>query len=268
MSLLRWFYQLSWKKIMGFGIFLLLVAVIPISIQVATNQTRTRSEAALIHPSVQPVTDRFETPAGPPKIYLVDHFFGKVGDSVLIHGENLGGIHPQSAVYLAGTKIPHENLVSWTGSYIEFKVPEGAKSGIVEVNILGQKTSWPGMFFVTDEYTEAELALTKNQNIPNVANLTATNIQSAEEILVWLLIFSGDGGLTISPLNATITEQNIINLPIGKVYELKLTNLNEKGELLKIVKGEKQMVGIARAEISRADNTLIPVKSNPLYVSF
>lgn len=275
MNWLRWFYQLSWKKISGAAALLFLVAIVPISLQMANNQTRTRSEAALIHPSPQAVTTKFETPAGPPKIYLVDHFFGKTGDAVLIHGENLGGLHKQSSISLTGMKIPEENLVTWTGSYIEFIVPENAKSGQVEINILGQKTSWPGMFFVTNEQTQTEVNLIKDTNNPDLAYLNIANPQKADELLVWLLIINADGNLNISGLNGVTTEQNVSNLPVGQVYEIKINlgskakniGFNQNINLLQIVKNDKQTVGIARAELSTGGN-LIPLKVNPLYVSF
>ena len=184
--ILYWFYKLSWKQVVGLGILMLVVAVVPVSIQSVTNQTRTKSQAALIHPSTQPITKEFETPQGPPKIFLVDHFFGKIGDSVLIHGENLGGLHKDSYISLGGIKIKEENLVSWTGSYIEFKVPTGAKSGLVEINILGNKTSWSGMFFVVDENTQTEVNFTLNQENLDQATLTGINLSGGPDLLVWL----------------------------------------------------------------------------------
>ncbi|MDZ7586369.1 MAG: hypothetical protein U0946_01325, partial [Patescibacteria group bacterium] len=62
---LHWFYKLSWKKIIGFSLFLLIVVAVPLSIKIANNQTRTKSQATLVQPSAQPVTTQFETPQGP-----------------------------------------------------------------------------------------------------------------------------------------------------------------------------------------------------------
>ena len=135
----------------------------PLAREAAVNPTRTRSEAALIVPKPEEITGEFETPKGPPEIYLVDHFFGKTGDAVLIHGENLGGVHQNIWVSVGGKKITRDDMVSWTGSYIEFKVPASAVSGVVEVSILGQRSTWPGMFFVTSEKTETELRLIDGQ---------------------------------------------------------------------------------------------------------
>lgn len=266
--LLYWFYQLSWKKVIGLSAFLLMVMMVPISIQVANDRTRTKSEAALIHPSPQAITTKFEAPQGPPKIYLVDHFFGKVGDSVLIHGENLGGLHQQSSVVLSGKKISEENLVSWTGKYIEFKVPANAQSGRVEINILGQRTSWPGMFFVVDENTQVEVNLEKNKANPNEALLTASNINGATELMVWLLIINADGELTLTAKPGVSMIQTSFSLPLGKIYEVRLGLSNNLVQLLKVVKNDNQVVGIARAELSTSDGRLIPLKVNPLYVSF
>lgn len=266
--LLRWFYQLSWKKVIGLSVFLLIAAMVPISIQEANNRTRTKSEAALIHPSPQAITTKFETPQGPPKIYLVDHFFGKAGDSVLIHGENLGGLHQKSSVALAGEKISEENLVSWTGKYIEFKVPTNAQSGRVEINILGQRTNWPGMFFVVDNTVQTEINLNKSESDPNLAILTGTNLEGGKELLVWLLIINAEGELKLIAEPGVSMTQNSFNLPLGKIYEVRLGLSNNLVQLLKVVKNDNQSVGIARAELSTSDGQLIPLKVNPLYVSF
>ena len=99
--LLLWFYHLSWKKLLGFSTLALVIAIIPLALQSANSPTRTRSEAALIT-KPQPVSSEFVTPKGPPEIYLVDHFFGKVDDAVLVHGANLGGLSGNTSVSLSG----------------------------------------------------------------------------------------------------------------------------------------------------------------------
>lgn len=266
--LLHWFYKLSWKKIIGFCVLLLIVMAAPISTQIANRQTRTKSEASLIQPSIQPVTTKFEAPQGPPKIFLVDHFFGKVGDSVLIHGENLGGLHQQSSVYLADQKINEENLVSWTATYIEFKVPANAKSGKVEINILGQKTSWPGTFFVVNDEVIAEINLLKNKSNPNQATLIGTNLDGGQELLIWLLIIGNDGELKLSAGQEVAMTQTNLSLPLGKIYEARLRLEKNLNQLLQVTKNDAQIVGIVRAELSTNDGRLIPLKVNPLYVSF
>src|SRR3990167_7242651 len=187
--MLKWLSRLSWKQISAVGGLALALAVLPIIRNAATNPTRTRSEAALL-PQPQPISKEFVTPEGPPQIYLVDHFFGKVGDAVLIHGANLGGLHPQSSISLAGTKLNTADLVSWTNDYIEFKVPDGATSGQVAVSILGQPAAWAGSFFVTNDQTEAELRLL---GANNRADLTAQNIAGANQLLIWILLIKGIG---------------------------------------------------------------------------
>jgi hypothetical protein len=269
--MLKWFYRLSWKKIGSIGGLALALAVLPLLRQVATNPTRTRSEAALI-PQPQPISKEFVVPQGPPQIFLVDHFFGKPEDAVLIHGTNLGGFHPQSFVSINGVKIETEDLVSWTSDYIEFKVPKKATSGIVAVSILGQTASWPGIFFVTSDQTEAELRLVGNNN---TANLMAQNISGGQDLLVWILVIKGEGQLTITgnQTSATISTQSI---SLGTIYEVRLNlpsqltsqSTNQLINLLTITKNDDQLIGIARAEISTANGQLIPIQAHPLYVSF
>lgn len=269
--MLKWLSRLSWKKITAVSGLALALAILPLIRNAATNPTRTRSEAALL-PQTQPISKEFVVPEGPPQVYLVDHFFGKVGDAVLIHGANLGGLHPNSFITLNGTKLATADLVSWTSDYIEFKVPEGATSGQIAVSILGQPAAWAGTFFVTDDSTLAELRLLGSNN---QAELAAENIGGANQMLLWLLVIQGEGNLTI---NSSVGTPNIgtLDLPIGRVYQVQMAipqNVAADSSarlisLLSITKNDGQQFGIARAEITRSDGGLIPVKSHPLYVSF
>jgi len=267
-SILRWSYKLSWKKILGINALLLLVITIPLVINAALNPTRTRSEAALLHP--EPISTEFEAPSEPPEIYLVDHFFGKEGDAVLIHGSNLGGWHEDSWVSLSGKKISEENLVTWADNFIEFKVPEETVSGPVEVNILGQRTMWEGTFYVIDENTETELRLENGK-------LAGKGLTEGKELMVWLLIMSGEKDLKITRVPGINLKQTIKDLPIGRIYEIKLSLTNSDlleqsyiqfVDLLKIEKTKDQLIGLAQAELMNTKGELIPLMSHPLYVSF
>lgn len=267
-KILHWFYRLSWKKIVGVALFCLTIAVMPTALKMAQNPTRTRSEAALL-PQPQPVTENFETPIGPPEIYLVDHFFGKVGDAVLVHGENLGGVHKDSFVSLSGKLIGAENLISWTSNYIEFTVPNGAKTGKIEVGILGKRVSWEGTFFVTDENVEAELRLEDGY-------LKAKGITGGTELLVWFLVINGEGKISLTAENGVSLNVSTFNLPIGKIYSAKLKLPNRvTGQsslslvnLVKVSKSDEILIGIARGELKSAQGNLIPLQLHPLYVSF
>ena len=269
----QWFYRLSWKKIIQINVLMLLIVVIPISINLAKNPTRTKSEAALLA-KPQPVTSNFETPTGPPKIFLVDHFFGKVGDAVLVHGENLGGFNKNSWLSLAGERIGPDNLIGWAGNYIEFKVPKGAQSGLVEVNVLGEKTSWQGTFLVTNEAVKTELRL---QGLGETATLTAQGLNKAKELLIWFLTISGEGNVTTTAFPGIDISQREFDLPIGKINEVKLTFLDEKltaDSLLKFVplvevkKAEEQLIGIAYGQLTDDNQNLMLLQVHPLYISF
>ena len=273
--IMHWFYKLSWKKVMGLGMFLLTIGALPLARQAAINPTRTRSEAALL-PVPQVITDKFETPKGPPNIYLVDHFFGKTGDAVLIWGENLGGLHNDSWVSLGGKKIELDNLVIWTGSYIDFKVPDGANSGMVETSVLGKRTSWPGMFFVTNETTKAELRLT-NEDGGKLGKLMAKNIEGGNKLLLWMLVINGEDDLSFQTVGGVkIKKEESFSFPVGKVYELELdidksltlASSRQLVELLQVTKRGDFGVGVARAELSTPQGGIIPLQLHPLYVSF
>jgi len=261
--LLLWFYHLSWKKLLGFSTLAIAVAIIPLAINSANSPTRTRSEAALIS-KPQPISSEFVTPKGPPEVYLVDHFFGKASDAVLVHGANLGGLSGNTSVSLSGQIIPQDNLVSWTTDYIEFKLPENAQSGKVSVNILGQTAQWPGTFWVTDKDTVAELKLEKVNDLQ--ARLSARNINAESGLLIWLLIFQGDGSIEIQPAGGVTLASQVKSLPLGRVYEVeaKFSASRDWTTLATITKKDGQSVGIARAEAGANQ----PIKVHPLYVSF
>lgn len=278
--IMRWSYKLTWKKIIGFNTLVLILAGLIISREAVLNPTRTQSEAALL-PKPQSITDQFETPTGPPTIYLVDHFFGKVGDAVLVHGENLGGLHENSFVSLAGKRIANNDLVGWAGNYIEFKVPVGAKSGKIVVNVLGDQTVWEGEFFVIDKTVEAELRLVGDPSTAGqektLAKLSGKGIQAGKNLLVWLLVISGEGELKLTPVSGVLMTQAVKDLPIGTVYEARLNitdpqllkqSLTEFVALLSVEKGQEQVVGIARGELTDANGQMIPLAAHPLYVTF
>ncbi len=266
-KILQWFYKQSWKKLLGIGMLVFTVAVLPTAMGAALNPTRTRSEAALL-PKNQSAKG-FEVPTGPPVIYLVDHFFGKTGDAVLVHGENLGGFHEESFVSLGGEVIPFSDLVNWSGDYIEFKVPKNAQSGKVEVSVLGQKASWSGVFFVTDENTEAELRLVDGY-------LKAKNLGRAKRLLVWILVISGEGRVNLTASNGVNSVVTVLDLPIGKIYQAslglpdQLVSQSSLGlvNLLKVDKGEEMLIGIARGELDDGKGQLTPLQAHPLFVSF
>ena len=258
------FYHLSWKKLLSWSGLALAVAIVPLALTAANTETRTRSEAALIT-KPQPISTEFVTPKGPPEVYLVDHFFGKTGDAVLVHGANLGGFSERTSLSLNGQLISPDNLVSWTSDYIEFKLPAGARSGRVSVNILGQTAQWPGTFWVTGANTAAELKLEKVNE--KQARLLTKNINPGNGLLVWLLIFLGEGGLEIQPASGIELVSQVKTLPLGRIYELELKFTGDAGwtTLGTITKKEGQLVGIARAEVIGVN---LPIKSHPLYVSF
>lgn len=261
---LLWFYRLSWKKLLGFSAFALVVAIIPLALQSAGERTRTRSEAALITKQ-QPISTEFVTPKGPPEVYLVDHFFGKSDDAVLIHGANLGGFDSRTSVTLAGQTIPQDNLVTWTEDYIEFKLPAGARSGKISVNILGQTAEWPGTFWVVDANSPAEVRLEKLNDLQ--ARLKVKGVNNPGGLLIWLLVYQGEGTAEVVPAPGVDLISQPKTLPLGRISELtvKFIPTGEWTNLATITKKPEQMVGIARAE---AINALIPIKSHPLYVSF
>lgn len=269
---LQWFYRLSWQKLLGGGALLLAIAVTPIIVRMANTPTRTQSEAALLT-RTEPISKEFESPAGPPEIFLVDHFFGKVGDAVLVHGDNLGGFDPATKLYINNTLVTEADLVTWTGDFIEFKVPNNAKSGKVAVEILGRRDEWEGSFYVVNNSTLGEAALDKLN--ASQAQLKIAHVSGAKKLLVWLLNYYGAGELRVASEPGVRIETRRKEFPIGTVEELIIElddSLSQRLDvdwvnLATVTKVGDQMVGIARVEVMEPANAY-PIKVDPLKVSF
>jgi len=158
MSFLDTLNQLSFKKIAGLTFVAALVLAIPLTVNVAMQQTKLKSSAFFEKPQpIIPTKQYGAASSGQPVITLVWPFLGKVGDSVLIHGQNLGNNPIDKSLKVGSEPVIEEEIVKWTPDLIEFMIPQKAKAGPVNLTVAGQLASWPYPFTVYSLDTKTQV---------------------------------------------------------------------------------------------------------------
>jgi len=169
MSLLNTLENISFKKILGISFIALLVLATPIVVWVSQQETKLEGRAYFEKPEVIKPVEKFGAPSSDnPRISLVWPFLGKVGDAVLIEGENFGD-NPQDKQLKVGNRIVSEdNINQWTPTLIEFLIPQGAVSSLVNLQVAGKSASWSYLFIIYDLKTEIQVM--ENNDIVKVIN--------------------------------------------------------------------------------------------------
>lgn len=169
MSILNSINQFSFKKLTAISFITVLVLAIPISIFVFNKQTKLGSEAYFAKPEPIVPGKRYGSPsAGNPQITLVWPFLGKIGDAVLIYGQNLGDNPMDKTLMLGNNKVSEKEINKWTPTLIEFNIPKNTISGPVSLTVAGKKANWPFPFTI---YTlDTKTQVTENNNIVRVLN--------------------------------------------------------------------------------------------------
>jgi len=108
------------------NIAVLVIAVTFVRINSLGQNTENRSQAAET-PLPSPTLTTTIDPMNHPKLLTSEPDWAKVGDALLIRGQNLGTI-PFGELFLGNTPIPHQNIVEWTPDYIVITIPPGASS--------------------------------------------------------------------------------------------------------------------------------------------
>ncbi len=135
-----------------------LMIVLPLSIWLVKQQTQLPTSAAPNPTPVKKIEPLGPVPTVPPKIKLITPFIGKVGDVVVIKGENLGNNPKDRKIIFAGVIAKEEDIVSWKDNQIQVKVPWGARSGLIRVVIGHWQLSWGIPFIVYDQNTKLKLS--------------------------------------------------------------------------------------------------------------
>jgi len=120
--------HIPWKYVAGMNIAILALAVSFVSINSINKTTEHRSQAkeALPSPLAQISVDQ----SRPPKLINPDVSWGKIGDDIVVKGENLG-TKPFGVLRLGDTPIASTQLVEWSDNQIVFTIPAGAKTGLI-----------------------------------------------------------------------------------------------------------------------------------------
>lgn len=169
MNILKFIDQLSFKKLTGLTFVFALILTIPVSVWVAQQETRTTGQAYFEKPKPIIPEKKYGPPSpGQPLITLVWPFLGKIGDAVLIHGENFGH-NPINKILMVGDQIvPEKDILKWTPNLIEFLIPQGAQAGPISLQIEDKGASWNLPFTVYS--LDTTIQVTENNDIVRVIN--------------------------------------------------------------------------------------------------
>ena len=169
MKILRTLNEISWKKLISLTFIIAILLAIPVSVFVVQQQTRLSSKAYFPKPEPIIPTKQYGLPSqGEPEITLVWPFLGKVGDSVLIEGVNLGENPISKALFVSNVPVPEEDILRWTPTLIEFVLPQSSLSGLIRLEVAGKTAAWSFPFTVYN--LETKIQVTENNYILRVIN--------------------------------------------------------------------------------------------------
>ena len=131
------------------------------------QQTKLQSEAYFEKPKpIIPSKEYGSPPKGDPQITLVWPFLGKVGDAVLIEGNNFGNNPIQKTLKVGNIVVPENYISRWTPKLIEFMLPQEAQRGPISLSVVNKQALWPFPFTI---YTlETKTQVTENNDIVRV----------------------------------------------------------------------------------------------------
>jgi len=156
-NLLTWIDRWSFRKIfslMGITTILLLIPLVWWGAQLRN----TIGSRASLEPTLMPTPIIYgDLPTETPTITTIDPYFGKVGDQVVIKGENFGNNPPSSELYLGAVKVT--DIQSWVDREIVFTIPSGAISEKLGLVIGPYRVDWPYPFTVYSLDTKVQISL-------------------------------------------------------------------------------------------------------------
>lgn len=167
MNILNSLEQISFKKLASLTFLAGLILAVPVSVWVVQQQTKSQSKAFFEKPEVIIPEKKYGQPSsGQPKINLVWPFLGKVGDSVLLHGQNLGNNPINKQLTVDGKIVSEKEIIKWTPNLIEFMIPRDSRRGPIKIKIAGKSASWDLPFTVYNLETKTQV--TENNDIVRV----------------------------------------------------------------------------------------------------
>lgn len=255
---------LTWKKIIGFNTVLFMVLIIPLSVSLSQRDTENRSNAAFEEPVIEPPANY---PTVPPKIDRVNTFFGKTGDTVVLLGSNFGDYQWGSRVFIGNTEAPKESIVRWSNTILEVKIPEGARTGAVWVNVNALEAKWEGSLLLVDVSRAAQVGLQKVGN--TAGKIFVTNGAGAVRGMVELSYVS-EPFIVTPGSEALISSQVPSSDSLGKKMRINLEFptplLSSRSELASFTYPGLGTVEVIRAELYDSNGRLISILSDPLSI--
>ena len=170
-KLIIFLYNLSLKKALGFVLILSIFLSIPV-ISVLLQREKTLFSLAGNNVSTEEKVDEslIPYPIVGPEVYLVDKFYGKPGDSVLIYGKNFGEVRKESEIHLNKIALDRSLINFWSDGELEFVIPEGVGVFTVSVWINGNEASWFGKLNVFDSSVNDKLSIDIVNKVIMVSN--------------------------------------------------------------------------------------------------
>lgn len=255
---------LTWQKIIAFNIVLLLVIIVPISVNLAKQDTENRSSAAEVNVVAIPPPNY---PAAAPKVERVINFFGKAGDTVVITGANFGDYQWASKVYVGNVDASDSGVVRWSNTIIEAKIPEGARTGKVWVNINGKESQWEGSLLLYDVASSAQVGFQKTSSTQG--KIYTTNAVGAVRGMVEIAYVSEPLNIAAAP-GILITSQTPGFDSLGKKMKINFEMISPltsgKAELADYSYPGLGTLEIVRAELYDSSGRLMSIFSNPLAI--
>jgi hypothetical protein len=253
---------LTWKRVATFNVGLFLILIIPLSVNLAQQNTENRSGAAG-EVEVPVVTPPPNYPVEPPRLDRVSMFFGKKGDTVVLLGNNFGDYQWSSRLFVGNVEVESEHIVRWSNSVIEVKIPETARSGRVWISVNNQEQAWNGTLLLYDSSSNTRVNLKRLSS--NQAVFGVVGGGNGKSGLLEL-------GYVAEPIQVTpaanveIIEQTTTADALGKKMTLKfnLTAMSGSNNLMTIDHPGIGAVELVRVELYDAAGGLIPLYADPL----
>lgn len=255
---------LNWKRVIAFNLILLLVLVVPISLQLSQQDTESRSGAAgELEPS--PIIPPPNYPAEAPTIERVTTFYGKTGDTIVLIGNNFGDYQWGSKVYVGNVEAIKEGIIRWSSTIIEVKIPEGARTGKVWVSVNGKRSEWEGNLVLYDSVKAVQIGIQKLS--PTTGKVFVQNAVGVVTGMVELGYLSEPLLITAEP-GIKITEQVNRADKLGKKllvrFEVEQPLPATTVPILTVAYPGIGTVELVRSELNERSGKIAPVYADPL----
>lgn len=254
---------LTWKRVLTFNLGLFIVLIIPLSVQLAGNSTENRSGAALSL-NEEVVEPPASYPVENPRLDRVTMFFGKKGDTIVLLGNNFGDYQWGSSVYVGNALANKDNVVRWSNSVIEVKIPESAVTGQVWVVVNGKRAGWDGSLILSDTAQAARVGLTKLSS-----NSAGFDLSLAPSVVRGML----ELGYVSEPIeivpgsNTEILSTSTTADALGKKIQVQFSVNGASPAEARILTINHPGIGaieLVRVELYDSSNRLLPVYADPL----